>query len=119
MLAVLLNLGFAGGGVAVAPEAQPETFSGGYFPYVRRKTEEDKRIERIQLGILPPDPKPFVIPERQRYQHPQREELTPNEIRAIRAKVKNKVDLEIALHLHEIEKKRKKTLALVLMLYAV
>jgi len=98
----------------------PETFSGGYFPYVRRKTEEDKRIERIQLGILPPDPpKPLIIQGihgRSKYEHPQREALTLNEIRSIRAKVRNDIDLEIALHLHEIEKKRKKTLALVLIL---
>lgn len=35
--------------------AQAETFSGGY-PDVPVKTKRDKRKERIDLGILPPDP---------------------------------------------------------------
>ena len=104
------------GKVAAPVVAVEETFSGGYFPHVRRKTDEEKRIERIQLGILPPDPLPE--PPTPKRVIPDREALTPREIETIRARVQNEVDLEIALHLHEIEKKRRQLINLILILDA-
>ena len=46
----------------VAPPAQAESFSGGWFPHQRIKTKEEIRKERIELGILPPDVVEEVLP---------------------------------------------------------
>jgi len=55
MLAALLNLGFAGGGVYVPPEPTAETFTGGFLAWKQFRDEREVRQRRIAMGILPPD----------------------------------------------------------------
>ena len=55
MLAALLNLGFAGGGVYVPPVTPPvtETPTGGIW--ARYRDEQEVRRRRIAMGIIPDD----------------------------------------------------------------
>lgn len=97
--------------------AQPDQISGGWeqVTYKRRKTDDDVRQERIRLGIFPPDqPTPVILPKQVQ---PERE-LTKAEINAIKARVQNELDLEIALYLKAIEKRRQQMINLILILDA-
>lgn len=97
-----------------------ETNTGGWETYRhydrRRKTDEDVRLERIRLGILPPDePKTVTLPSKTVVPV---SDLTPPEINRIRQRVKNEIDQEIAFRLLAIEKRRRQMIALVLILDA-
>lgn len=87
-----------------------ESYTGGwenYRSYNRRgKTEEQLRLERIRLGILSPDPEPHKPQTSKSLSTPKPVELTAKELSAIKARVKNEIDVEIAIYLHKIEKQR-------------
>ena len=99
--------------------AQPDQVSGGWeqVTYKRRKTDEEIRQERIKLGILPPvelKPTLVILPKPVQPEL----ELTQAEINAIKARVQNEIDLEIALYLKAIEKRRQQMIDLILILDA-
>ena len=112
-------------GRASAPVAVVDS-TGGWenYRYIRRRSEEEVRRERIKLGILPPDPEPKVeAPPKAtrksvRLAKAEPWRLTDEEIERLRHRITNDLDLEIAIHLREIERRKQQMLALILILDA-
>ena len=55
MLAWLVNLGFAGGGVVSPPASTARNTGGWGSVYSRYRDEKEIRQERVARGIIPPD----------------------------------------------------------------